>query len=51
MTENSPLFGSRRGAAMVRSAVATGGDGSGSNNALSGGNLSLIEASIWRISD
>jgi hypothetical protein len=40
-----------RRAAIVRSAVATGGDVSGLKNSLSGGNLSLIEASIWRISD
>jgi hypothetical protein len=39
-----------RRAAIVRSAVATGGDVSGLKNSLSGGNLSLIEASIWRIS-
>jgi hypothetical protein len=37
-------------AAIVGSAVAAGGDGSGLKNALSGGNLSLIEASISRIS-
>jgi hypothetical protein len=27
-----------------------GGDGAGLKNALNGGNLGLIEASIWRIS-
>jgi hypothetical protein len=46
----SPLIGSRREAAIVRSAVATGGDSCGLKNSLSGDNLSLTEASIWRIS-
>jgi hypothetical protein len=50
MTVNLPLIGSRRGADILGSASAAVGDTSGLKNAVSGSNLGLIEASIWRIS-
>jgi hypothetical protein len=50
MTENSALIGPRPGADNLRSASAADGDASGLKNAISGRNLRLAEASIWRIS-
>jgi hypothetical protein len=50
MTENSPVIGPRRGAKNVRSASAADGEAIGLKNAAVGGNLGLIEPSIWRIS-
>jgi methyl-accepting chemotaxis protein len=50
MTENSSLFGSRSRADTLRSASATRGDAAVLQLAANCGNLSLTEASIWRIS-
>ncbi len=50
MTEDSSLFGSRSRADTLRSASATRGDAAVLLLAANSGNLSLTEASIWRIS-
>jgi hypothetical protein len=50
MTENSSLFGSRSRADTLRSASATRGDAAVLQLAANSDNLSLTEASIWRIS-
>jgi hypothetical protein len=50
MTEDSSLFGSRSRADTLRSASATRGDAAVLQLAANSGNLSLTEASVWRIS-
>ena len=50
MTEDSSLFGSRSRADTLRSASVTRSDAAVLLLAASSGNLSLTEASVWRIS-